>query len=314
MDDLRFLDPDSLVNRAAFNERFEFLNGLAFGLGNQYLWGVNRKIVKWTTGTKYNSNFTNVGGTDPVRSYYYGDDFTANPETGKFTIVDPTYVEATSSTWYQVFNSTLKGKYFVHTTDGSPGDTSSTSCFYIPENATITSQSAGAYGIFVVVSEWQTLTNPVYASELTAYVNSSDPNAYPPTEPDGFEYVPLGQVGSKVRIATGSYVGTGMYGASNPNSLTFDFEPKLIALTALSYLDSTVQWFGRVESGSYGLFAVYPYTLTVDFKQNCGFSVGITPTLSYGRFFDKTYQWYSTRHAGAQGNETEYIYYYLAIG
>ena len=31
-----------------------------------------------------------------------------------------------------------------------------------------------------------------------------------------------------VRIATGSYVGTGTYGASNPNSLTFDFAPNLV--------------------------------------------------------------------------------------
>ena len=32
----------------------------------------------------------------------------------------------------------------------------------------------------------------------------------------------------QVRIATGSYVGTGTYGALNPCSLTFDFAPKLL--------------------------------------------------------------------------------------
>ena len=32
----------------------------------------------------------------------------------------------------------------------------------------------------------------------------------------------------QVRIATGSYVGTGTYGASNPCSLTFDFVPKFV--------------------------------------------------------------------------------------
>ena len=38
--------------------------------------------------------------------------------------------------------------------------------------------------------------------------------------------------GSKVgpRIETGSYVGTGTYGPSNKNSLTFDFEPKIVVL------------------------------------------------------------------------------------
>ena len=35
-------------------------------------------------------------------------------------------------------------------------------------------------------------------------------------------------VNSRAKIATGSYVGTGTYGASNPCSLTFDFSPNLI--------------------------------------------------------------------------------------
>ena len=30
------------------------------------------------------------------------------------------------------------------------------------------------------------------------------------------------------KIATGSYTGTGEYGSSHPNTLTFDFEPKVI--------------------------------------------------------------------------------------
>ena len=33
-----------------------------------------------------------------------------------------------------------------------------------------------------------------------------------------------------IQIATGSYVGTGKYGASNPNTLSFEFEPKLVVI------------------------------------------------------------------------------------
>ena len=33
-----------------------------------------------------------------------------------------------------------------------------------------------------------------------------------------------------IQIATGSYVGTGAYGASNPNTLSFEFEPKLVVI------------------------------------------------------------------------------------
>ena len=35
-------------------------------------------------------------------------------------------------------------------------------------------------------------------------------------------------MGFPCQIYTGSYVGTGTYGADNPNTLTFPFEPKLV--------------------------------------------------------------------------------------
>ena len=37
---------------------------------------------------------------------------------------------------------------------------------------------------------------------------------------------------SKARIQIGSYVGTGTYGADNPCSLTFDFAPQIVIITA----------------------------------------------------------------------------------
>ena len=38
----------------------------------------------------------------------------------------------------------------------------------------------------------------------------------------------LGSGGNTARIIYGSYVGTGTYGAGNPNTLTFDFRPLLL--------------------------------------------------------------------------------------
>ena len=35
----------------------------------------------------------------------------------------------------------------------------------------------------------------------------------------------------KAKIQTGSYIGTGTYGSNNPNTLTFDFEPKLLIVS-----------------------------------------------------------------------------------
>lgn len=37
-------------------------------------------------------------------------------------------------------------------------------------------------------------------------------------------------VNGKSRVATGSYTGTGTYGSSNPNSITFPFTPKLVII------------------------------------------------------------------------------------
>ena len=44
----------------------------------------------------------------------------------------------------------------------------------------------------------------------------------------------LAQLGTKAKIQTGSYVGTGTYGESNPNTLTFDFVPKIVVIFGYS--------------------------------------------------------------------------------
>ena len=47
-----------------------------------------------------------------------------------------------------------------------------------------------------------------------------------------------GNIIPTIKIETGSYVGTGTYGSSNPNKLTFGFEPKLVLVFAGSSLES----------------------------------------------------------------------------
>lgn len=66
----------------------------------------------------------------------------------------------------------------------------------------------------------------------------------------------LAQLGTKAKIQTGSYVGTGTYGASNPCSLTFDGMPCLLIVTkkgigllsniTLSGWDNGVLWHSEV--------------------------------------------------------------------
>lgn len=65
----------------------------------------------------------------------------------------------------------------------------------------------------------------------TYYVDTAG-NVYPSQEytTAGDFYDLWGNVIPTVKIATGSYTGTGTYGSDNPNTLTFSFEPKFILI------------------------------------------------------------------------------------
>lgn len=67
-------------------------------------------------------------------------------------------------------------------------------------------------------------------SGVTDYLTSTDRNAYTNGTVGNTTITYLGQLGGGTRIEVVSYVGTGTYGSSNPNSLTFDFVPKVIVI------------------------------------------------------------------------------------
>lgn len=195
MDDLRFLDPEALVNRAAFNERFEMLNQLMFGLGNQYLWSKEK-------------------------------------------------------------------------------------------------------------------------DEVISYVNSSSPDAYPPAEPDGYTYTALGQLGSKVRIETGSYIGTGTYGSSNPNSIKLPFAAKMIFMSFAETADGIIGYFGGSNDSGITVMSADRFIKRDEFIYNIGFCTLTGHISSYGLLSADglTYKWYDTGSADAQFNKVGLTYHYIAIG
>lgn len=64
--------------------------------------------------------------------------------------------------------------------------------------------------------------------------------------------IPAGQIKDGVKIAVGSYTGTGTYDSSNPNSLTFSFEPKILMISdnPTSYplgMDHFGMWFSGID-------------------------------------------------------------------
>lgn len=103
-----------------------------------------------------------------------------------------------------------------------------------------------------------------------------------------------------VQIATGSYVGTGPYGESNPNTLTFDFKPSLVII-APSSTNYPAQTSGIYIWGN----ALMP---TISANEGVNNIVNVD---------GNTMTWYAAGNFNAsqgQFNIPKITYYYIALG
>ena len=102
------------------------------------------------------------------------------------------------------------------------------------------------------------------------------------------------------KIEVGSYVGTGTYGSSNPNSLTFGFEPKMVAI------------FSPANNGNYAykLFMLRN-VLGASVLAGDGNNNGVIVTWSEKRV---TWYLYESKTVSYQMNGSGVIYNYIAIG
>lgn len=110
-------------------------------------------------------------------------------------------------------------------------------------------------------------------------------------------------MGFPCQVYAGSYVGTGTYGQSNPNSLTFPFTPKLWGIYAVVENTSTPSfdpvlniwdWVSRER-----VYSSYS-----------GVGSGIIATEITGN----SVSWYSSTNANVQLNDAGDTYYYFALG
>lgn len=124
--------------------------------------------------------------------------------------------------------------------------------------------------------------------------------------------IPADQIKDGVKIATGSYTGTGTYGSSHPNSLTFDFEPAVLLVSSPS--NYGLEGFGY-DSASNVTYAMIGSVLTTSYKQYFGIGVNTNAT-GYGKksFDGKKFSWYNTASAANQWNASKKVYHYIAIG
>lgn len=124
--------------------------------------------------------------------------------------------------------------------------------------------------------------------------------------------IPASQIKDGVKLAVGSYTGTGTYGSSHPNSLTFEFEPAVLLVSSPS--NYGLEGFGY-DSASNVTYAMIGSVLTTSYKQYLGIGVNTNAT-GYGKKSSdgKKFSWYNTASAANQWNTSKKVYHYIAIG
>lgn len=124
------------------------------------------------------------------------------------------------------------------------------------------------------------------------------------------------------RIATGSYVGTGTWGESSPNKLSFPFAPKVVFV--VQYFESTSGVYGPLYASQKPSNAVMVAdTLTESFQSGNGFYelgyINDEARYSYGKKSKdgKTFYWYFSYdkdRSSSQLNGSGDVYYWVAVG
>ena len=104
------------------------------------------------------------------------------------------------------------------------------------------------------------------------------------------------------KVAAGSYTGTGKYGSSNKNSLSFDFVPKLVIVATKN---------GLMPSG--GMWQSYCFIWTYGQTSADKYNGGSTSYI-YITQSGNTLSWYNKDGASGQCNDSGTVFYYVAIG
>lgn len=121
----------------------------------------------------------------------------------------------------------------------------------------------------------------------------------------------LGKLGDKARVQVVSYVGTGTYGESNPQSISVDFKIKAILL--FGYFDDVYGFYHPFNNSSSAVYIVTS-VLKTSYTPNMGLSWD-DKSKTYGKISadGKTFTWYTTERY-ADLNSAGEKYFFLVIG
>lgn len=220
----------------------------------------------------------------------YGDSVTVS-DNGKVSISNSSDANNSVSDWkYSAQYGKLDGKFC--TVYYENGSYVTKEVFFYPSGAYLRSDSNGLYATNLQRVTGYPYTPAIPAGTTTDYLTSTDPNAYTEGTVDGTTITYLGQLGGGARIEVGSYVGTGTYGSSNPNSLTFGFEPKIIL-------------FGN--AGAWPFINPKQTSIYAPVGGTSSFVVNIS-------WNGKSVSWYSDEYQSYQLNNRGETYNYIAIG
>lgn len=179
----------------------------------------------------------------------------------------------------QTLQSAVAGKFF-YLQNSESEEFNTKEIYYVPSNATVTWNSSS--GGFTELSKYQ---------PVTGY----------PAIPAGTTIEYLGKLGDKTRIVTGSYVGTGTYGVSNPNTLEFDSPPKILFISPASTSVGSLCIITPL-----GQFS--PVIDAFNSTSSFGRIVGVSSSFS-----GNSVSWYNTGGASNQLNSNGFTFAYKAI-
>lgn len=267
------------------------------GKYNQYWWRRKKETVSYEILLDNKANTFIFKNTNPiaVSDINTFSNVSAGPLGEIQTSGKAAYsISAGSANEYAILN-TLGGRYFYPVYQG----VEQTTLYRMSEGSVATSKSEDG------VTSISVLAQRVYVKTITAgewfYLYSSNRSAYPDSgEQDGYEYeylgIPFENAVGAPKIETGSYVGTGTAGGGTPNTLTFNFTPKLVCISSDGYNQSVSTQFISPRTNGYSLNGNGVKMLSVSWSGN-------------------SVSWYSSANqALEQMNSSGITYGYIAIG
>lgn len=278
---------------------------LAFlGKYNQYWWRRRINTVGWTVKTSEQSvNSVWVSYNDAGGNIEYSSEIDIS-DGGVVSLKNPSSASFNKNRYSDL--NVVKGKYWTCDTTSLED----AGILYTPSNAP--NAKLRSYSDYDAIEMQYGKVTSEYTGSIGEweYLRSPDRNTYPDSGiSESYEYqflgIPLSNAVTAPQIATGSYFGTGTYGKSNPNTLTFDFVPKLVIIKGVQptvFINPSTDgctWIDSCKGGEYH----------ATWNGN---------TLSWWGG-DSDY-WYgggsstSDTEADGQLNEARVVYRYLAIG